>query len=684
MNQISRREVLIGAAAFGLTPVSSKLRMLSPEQGFSFAFFSDTHFGLKSNYDENVSMFAEMKDAGFDFAINGGDVTDYGWVGEYARERAALATVPFKVHHIPGNHDVRWSPLGPKAYKNGTRDPMYSSFDHKGCHFALLDSTVPLSHWGHFESEMLRWLEKDLAKVGRATPVFVFTHHWIGRDTVQTDNECDLLKVIEPYNVKIVFNGHGHSDLLWTWNGIHNTMNRGLYQFSWQKVDVDQSGGFVQLSRRTKEKPTQTELLKVELKPSKEKLAKWAIPASFAAGQVLSVAHPDAKEFRWDDGKWQAIEAAGIATSQLVGGTHRLGLRQDGSTYFDAGQSRVKASNGALHQVWEAELPGGVMSHIRAQGDRVYVSTMDGSVTVLRFKDGKKIWTSKTSGYCHSSPCLTPKNVIVGSAEGNVYAFDIKSGNLIWRAVTNGPVYGSGAVVGEIVAIASGDGSVYGLNVNTGKQIWKYTLPVSNTSFIQSPAATDGNLFFFGAWDSHLYALDALTGELKWRQGCCADRSFAYSPAIGGPVVADGKVVVPANGNVLYAFACADGAPAWETKSPGDKFGYSSPTIHNGKVIVGTLGDGGEGRSVDLATGKIDWTVSTGSVIYDSGPCVVGDVAVFGSVSGLLTAAKLEDGKIVGQFRMPTGHLLATPASLGNRIFAGSYSDKVVALDVVF
>ncbi len=67
--------------------------------------------------------------------------------------------MPFKVHEVPGNHDVRWSPHGVKIFRERV-GPTYASFDHKGCHFVLLDSTAALSHWGHYESETLRWLER--------------------------------------------------------------------------------------------------------------------------------------------------------------------------------------------------------------------------------------------------------------------------------------------------------------------------------------------------------------------------------------------------------------------------------------------------------------------------------------------------------------------------------------------
>lgn len=681
---LSRRELFRASGALALSPLIARAeRWVPAADSFSFSFFSDTHVGLKSNLAENRAMFTEMAGLPLDFGINGGDVTDYGWADEYKNYREILKLAPFPVHHIPGNHDVRWSPLGPKAYREGTGDPMYTSFDRKGVHFALLDSTIPLSHYGHFESEMLRWLETDLKRVGRETPVFVATHHWVGRDGIQVDNEQDLLRILEPYNVKIVLNAHGHSDLLWTWNGIPNTMNKGLYQLSYERIDVDRDKGEVRMSRRTKERPEQTLLLTVPLAAPREKRPVWAIPASLTPGAALA-APTGSREMRWDDGAWEPIPAEGIPTAGLVGGMHRLSLRTKKTDYLDAGRTEVAGSGGVLRKAWDRKLTGGVMSHLRLADGVLYVSAMDGSLTALRDHDGRPLWTAKTGGYCHSSPLVLRDLVVVGSADGKVHAFDRKSGRPRWSFETHGPVYASAAEAQGIVCVGSGDGLVYGLDAKSGERRWEFRIPPSQTSFVQSPAATDGERFFLGAWDKYLYALDAKTGEMAWRKDCVGERSFAYSPAIGGPAVGGGRVYVPANGNVLWAFDAKTGDEIWHVSSPGEKFGYSSPCLVGDRIFIGCLGDDkGEARCVSAKDGQILWTAVTGSSIYDSSPCHANGVVTIGSVRSLVSALSAEDGKILGQYRLPIGHILASPVADGRRVYIASLSDHVVAFDFV-
>ncbi len=662
----TRREFLAGTAAAGLAPYLPSLPAQKAEP-FSFVFMSDTHAGLKANLVQNEAMLAEIGAVKPDFVVNGGDVTDYGWSGEYANYRALIrphetAGVPF--HHVAGNHDVRWSPLGPKAYREGTGDPMYTSFDHQGCHFVLLDSTVPLSHYGHYEAKMLRWLERDLAKAGPKTPVFVFTHHWIGREGIMIDNEVRLLEILKPYNVIHVFNGHGHSDLLWHWDGIANTMNKGLYQGSWMRVDVDPIAGTATIARRAGE-PTNG-----AAKPE----SLWTGSLKNERSEILSPAR--ARLHRIDNGPW--IEGAPVLAATIPG-SHRITLKR--GTSYARGQSFEVPADGKTTVLASRKLKGGVMSHLRLDDDRVLVSQMGGSILCADATTLNPIWEATTGDYCHSSPEVCGDLVVVGSADGKVYAFDRKSGKARWTFATGGPVYASATYVKDTIVIGSGDGQIYGLTPR-GKRKWAFRLPPGNTAFVQSPAVTDGERVFVGAWDKAVYCLDPVTGAQLWRQECTDGKSFAYSPAIGNPVAAEGKFFVPANANLLWAFDAVSGEPLWKTASPGDKFGYSSPIYEGGRLYTGTLGDKGEVRCVDAKTGEILWTCATGNGIYDSGPALGNGWIVIGSVSGALNIIDKADGKLRAQRQLPTGHFLSTPVARGNEVWAATFGDELFRISV--
>src|SRR6185312_11036333 len=146
------------------------------------------------------------------------------------------------------------------------------------------------------------------------TPVFLAFHHWVGRDGIMVDNESEFRKIIEPYNVKILLTGHGHSDLLWTWDGIHATMNKGLYQLSYEIIEVEPAANSVRMSRRTLEAPAGKSVLEIPL--SRETHPRvWTVPHHPPSGPI-EIDQAGATQYRWDNGHW--LPAAAIPEAAIL------------------------------------------------------------------------------------------------------------------------------------------------------------------------------------------------------------------------------------------------------------------------------------------------------------------------------------------------------------------------------
>ncbi len=679
MAGITRRSILQAAAALGAVPAAVRAgqgRNQARGQALRFAFYSDTHVSLNRNLAECLAMTEEINALQPAFAINNGDVTDYGWRSEYREYAKLQAASRFPIHHTPGNHDVRWSPLGIPLFEELFKQS-FGAFEHTGMLFVLLDSTVPLSHWGSYHRPQLAWLEDRLADWGREKPVFIATHHWVGRDDLRVDNELELYRIIEPYNVVLIMNGHGHSDLVWDWLGIPGFMNKGLYQGSWMQIVADPATGRASASRRTKESPELKEAWTGSLKPKPEKRRVWALGLREAAAGSAIAAPAGAAAAAWNKVRPAVIEGGRVSTRGLAPGAHHLYWKK-ASGEVEVDLVRLKDPESLLQPAWETQLSGGVISHLEIDDFALYASTLSGEVYALKPETGGVLWRRATGGYCHSSPVSSGPRLYVGSADKRLHCLDRRSGLPIWTVATEGPVYASAAIAKGVAAIASGDGRVYGLDAATGRLKWKFELPAAENAFIQSKAATDGARFYFGAWDSTLYALDAATGRLEWQMPCCGDMSFLYSPAIGSPAVGGGRVHVPANGNKLYAFDLETGREAWVYSSPGEKVGYSSPRLAGPALFIGCLGDNGQVRRIDAATGREVWMAETGSTIYDSSPALIDGWAAIVSVDGSVSRIDPATGRVAAQHRLLPGLGLSTPAARDGRLFAASNSGAVV------
>lgn len=166
------------------------------------------------------------------------------------------------------------------------------------------------------------------------------------------------------------------------------------------------------------------------------------------------------------------------------------------------------------------------------------------------------------------------------SAETGISSSNVRSLKQKWGVATTGTVSASPAVATingtSMVFIGSWNGSFYALNAVTGTQIWSFPIDIippcsRNSCRIGSSASVDvaNNLVFFGAENAYLYALNAQTGALVWKQqlGDPADGAEVWS----SPVFYKGMVLVglashtdaPCVMGSISAYNELNGNPVW-------------------------------------------------------------------------------------------------------------------------
>lgn len=695
-----RRRALFAHAA-SLLPLLALAVGPAARADFTFVHTTDTHVTGSEAPDspaaKDAVMFKEIaalspKPA---FILNTGDVTESGLEAEFAvyrKVREANLPADLPVFDAPGNHDCRWNPRGKEGFEKGTRQKLWQSFDRENVHFVLLDSTVLLQHWGHFDREQLDWLAKDLAKAGRDKPVVIGFHHFFGRengsDSAQIDNYAALLDVIRPYNVKLFLVGHGHSDLLWNIDGVPAIMARGLYQGSYHLIQVSKDK--LRILRRSEKAPTPTqEVATIPLKPQRDR-PNWGADVEVKEGKGTVVVHRGGLPFKTRvefalGGKTTQLVPSGpgqprdsfigeFSTEGMLPGNHR------GLVSADVGDGRrfllsVPVSLSApdrVAPVWTADVQSGVQSKVVRAGDLLYVPTMGGTLYALDAATGRERWRFATGGAIFSVPLVSQGTVYFGSADHFVYALDAGSGKLKWKTETGGAVLAGAAEAKGIVCIASSDLFVRGLKAEDGDIAW--TLPVKG--LYQSQAATDGERFFLGGWDQAFRCVEAATGRELWNR--TFGRSFYYSPAIGSPrVLPDGRVAVTSNDGLLHVIEVATGKISWE--SDPLKLGYSGPLFYDGRVYNASLSDLGGVFAFDAAQGKRLWETATGSVIYDSSLAESNGNLFVGSVNGVFSALRADDGALLWRYRLGPAHLLCSPATDEKRVYIANLEGKVFA-----
>lgn len=192
-------------------------------------------------------------------------------------------------------------------------------------------------------------------------------------------------------------------------------------------------------------------------------------------------------------------------------------------------------------------------------------------------------------------------------------------------------------------------------------------------------ATIDGNTLFFGSWDGKFYAVSGVDGSVRWTLSSEIDGGV-----VGGPIVADGKVIFGTTDGKLYVRDAATGQPAQGWDAGGVSFSegiWAAPVVSAGVVFVATMD--GEVSAFRLADGARAWD----KPFKNSG--AIADLTLIDAdrlfVPGLnkkVTIVSTADGSVVaGPFTMHDW-VWSRPAVQGNVAYFGDFGGKVHALDI--
>jgi 3',5'-cyclic AMP phosphodiesterase CpdA len=242
---MTRRNLLQAFGAAALVP-SVGLALPSAKRKFRFVHMTDLHIQPELRAAEGVAQ-AVRKMLSLrvrpDFVITGGDhVMDVLSASapradeQFKLLRENLKPLEMPVHAVVGNHDV----YGWGKADQDMKDPRYGraqfaeqfkqarmqSWEFGGWRFITLDSIQPKAKgWSAgIDDDQLNWLKNELESTRKGTPIVVTTHvplvtafNQVEGSTTDAlsngtiiDNGAEVTKLLLPYNVKVVLQGHTH------------------------------------------------------------------------------------------------------------------------------------------------------------------------------------------------------------------------------------------------------------------------------------------------------------------------------------------------------------------------------------------------------------------------------------------------------------------------------------------
>ena len=212
--------------------------------------------------------------------------------------------------------------------------------------------------------------------------------------------------------------------------------------------------------------------------------------------------------------------------------------------------------------------------------------------------------------------------------------------------------------------IGSGDRFVYALDARSGDLRWKFR---TGNVVHASPAVAAG-VVYIGSWDRMLYALDARTGRKRWSYQTGDDTQIYNQVGItSSAAVAGASVYFGCRDSFLYALDARTGTLRWKHDDHGS-WVVGSPAVYNTGVFF-TTSDEKKFFGLDATTGKQRFVTPFDMFSYSS-PAIAGNRAYFGTFDGQLYAVDTGTGNVVARF-----------ATDGRRANVAKYADAKGQID---
>ncbi len=588
-------------------------------ESFRFAFLSDTHIGSSTAAEDLQATVRDINSlTGLSFVVVSGDVTEYGSLAQLRQAREILEELKIPYHVIPGNHDTKWSESGATDFVRLWGKDRFA-VEHGGIRFIGMHQG-PLMKMGdgHWAPQDVRWLEATLRQMpDPRQPIIFITHYPMDNGIANWFVVLDLLK---QYNVQAVLCGHGHGNRKLDFEGVPGVMGRSNLRAQ------APAGGFNL----------------VEIKDGQMTFAERT------PGQITKPA-------------WHSVV---LQPHKYTADTNQY-PRPDFSV--NARFPHVKA-------LWQFDTAHTIAATPAIWREAAIIGDASGTVYSFDLKSGKVRWTFKTENAVYSTPDAAFDRVVFGSTDGGIYALKTANGKLAWKYQTDRPIVASPRIAEGIVYIGSSEGKFRALNLADGKLLWEFA---GLGNYVETRPLVHAGKVIFGAWDQHLYALDAKTGALAWKwQG---DRPGALlSPAACWPIAADGKVFIVAPDRKMTAIDLETGEQVWRTADymVRESIGLAA---NQSRFYVRAMQDFIYAFSTTASQPEKLWELNAGFG-YDINSAMLVEkdgVLFYGTKNGLLFALDARTGNIKWQHKLGVGILNTVVPLSGTEVLTTDFDGKV-------
>lgn len=280
------------------------------------------------------------------------------------------------------------------------------------------------------------------------------------------------------------------------------------------------------------------------------------------------------------------------------------------TAYVGAGLHGAGAGEGWLAAIalesgelcWKTPVAGAIRSTPALHEARVYVTASDGALHTFAVCDGQPLARYPIAARAVPMPAdpvllLRGVNLILiagtynarfGREPGRLAALNCQ-GNTLWEREIPGSILGTPALGAREQLYVTcfserpSSGTLLALDARTNAALWEEPFTVTaapgEKAFFSAGPLVHGQTVYVTSLNHRVYALDAVTGALRWEH-------TLPSGSAAAPCWAKGWLLVGANDGCLYALDAETGARVGAVALEGNLF--TAPLVHGDVVFTGS------------------------------------------------------------------------------------------------
>ncbi|MFZ9583958.1 MAG: outer membrane protein assembly factor BamB [Pseudohongiellaceae bacterium] len=316
-------------------------------------------------------------------------------------------------------------------------------------------------------------------------------------------------------------------------------------------------------------------------------------------------------------------------------------------------------------------------------GDRLFVVSVDGEVVAVSTDRGRREWRTELDDVeVTGGVGVGGGLVLVGTQAAEVFALDAATGEVRWQAPVSSEVLSAPATDGRVVVVQSIDGRLTGLDARNGNPLWTYEIPVPALSLRgTSSPLINANFVISAQAGGSVVSLALDNGTLRWEERVAIPTGNSDIDRLvdidGDLVINDaGLLLVPSYQGYLSAIDAVTGQTRWrveESSAEGASFGF-------GNIYV--VAEDDTVKAYRVGTDEPQWTNDQLSLRQLSAPLGFSNYVAVGDYEGYVHLLAQSDGRFVGRTKVDGDGVRSHMLAQGNTLFVYGNGGNLVSYTV--